>query len=206
MLKGTSGLSQKVKNKAKNLAITPELMAYADLIAAGWDLTDAYAMTIRTGTMTWQKKVLDDECNRLLNMDGVQARIHETKNVRAKRTVEKIKEKMDGDAKEILERATSKERKLVELQTLIEGGTLTPGSAEYNKINDQIIQVSQMKKDEIKTEDTTIHYFLPVSYPVSCKDCLRNPELLRKYRKKHMDKMEKQKKQQEGAAEEKSAE
>ena len=50
--------------------------------------------------------------------------------------------------------------------------TLKPGSTEYNKVNDQIINISRMKQNEVKTDDKTIHYYLPVSYPTGCHDCL----------------------------------
>ena len=61
---------------------------------------------------------------------------------------------------------------LITLQATLE--TLQPASPEWIKINQQIIDVSRMKQDEVKTDDDTIHYFLPVAYPASCQDCLHS--------------------------------
>lgn len=172
-------ITSKTSRKARLLKLSAEQFAFADLVATGWPEEDAWAVTMRTG-MTWNRKALKDEQDKLLATDGVKQRIAEVKNMLSQEQAERLQAKMNEAPKQILERATNKEKKLIELQTLLENGGLQPGSSEYNKINDQIIQVSQMKKDEIKTVDTTILHFLPVHYPLSCKDCLLNPENRRK--------------------------
>lgn len=69
-----------------------------------------------------------------------------------------------------LAKATSKERILSDL---LKARALTkPSSKEWIDITAKIADYARIKQDEIKEEDTTIHYFIPVNYPTSCKDCL----------------------------------
>lgn len=161
--------STKLSKLAKSYKITPEQLAFADLISLGWGEEDAWAIAMRVGS-TWTKQALKNEIGLLLGNENIQKRIADNKQTLRDSEVEKIQKKIAEDADAILERATNKEMKLVELQTILEG--LRPGSPEYNKINDQIFTITQMKKDEVKTDEKTIHYFLPVHYPTGCQDCL----------------------------------
>lgn len=164
-------ITSKTQKAARTLHLNAEQLAFADLIAVGWPTEDAWAVAIRKGA-TWNRKAQQDAQEALMKNEGVQQRIDEIQSVLAQKQTDRIREKMKEDKRGLLERATNKEQKLIELQTLIENGGLKPGSTEYNKINDQIIQVSQMKKDDIKTEDNTKHFFLPVNYPTACENCL----------------------------------
>lgn len=164
-------VSIKTQKKARSLRLTPEQLAFADLVAVGWPPEDAWAVAMRIGA-TWEKRALKEEREGLLQKEGVVARIDEVKSELSKKQAEEIKEIVKTDRKGILERATDKTHKIIELQALIEGGKLRPGSIEYNKINDQIIQITQMKKEDLRTEDNTKHFFLPVNYPTKCEDCL----------------------------------
>jgi len=159
----------KLQKLAKSYKLSPEQLAFADLLSLGWEEEDAWAIAMRIGT-TWTKKALKEEIDKLKENEGTQRRIEENKKTLKKAEIKKIKSKMDAQAEAILERATNKEMKLIELQTILED--LKPGSPEYNKINDQIFTITQMKKDEVKTDEKTIHYFLPVNYPTGCQDCL----------------------------------
>lgn len=163
-------VSAKTSKQARSLGLTPEKMAFADLITQGWPEEDAYAMTVRTGMATWNRTAIKDEVAKLLASEPVQQRIAANKEVLRKNQVERIQKDMQENADELLELATNKEKKLIELQSLLKN--LKPGSTEYNKINDQIINISRMKQNEVKTDDKTIHYYLPVSYPTGCQDCL----------------------------------
>ena len=60
----------------------------------------------------------------------------------------------------------SKEQTLRELA--IAKRKTTPGSKEWLEINKQIIEVTQMKKDEVKDEENTIHYYLPKKVCANC--------------------------------------
>lgn len=164
-------ITSKTQKTARQFHINAEQLAFADLVAVGWPIEDAWAVAIRKGA-TWNRKAQLEAQETLLKNEGVQQRIDDVQSVLAQKQTDRIREKMSEDKRGLLERATNKEQKLIELQTLIENGGLKPGSTEYNKINDQIIQVSQMKKDDIKTEDNTKHFFLPVNYPTSCENCI----------------------------------
>lgn len=162
-------VSAKTARQARAYKLKAEELAFADLVALGWPEEDAWAVAIRTG-MTWVKAALKDEIQKLLTSDNVQQRISDDQQTLRKSEIDRIKNKIESESDEILERATNKELKLIELQTILEG--LKPGSSEYNKINDQIFAITQMKKDEVKTDEKTIHYYLPEYYPTSCEDCL----------------------------------
>ncbi len=164
-------VSAKTSKLARSFKLTPEQMAFADLVTQGWPEEDAWAMTIRTGA-TWNRAALKDEVAKLLATEAVQQRIAENKEVLRQSQIDKIHEGIRDHADELLEKATNKEKKLIELQQILEN--LKPGSTEYNKVNDQIINISRMKQNEVKTDDNTIHYYLPVNYPTGCDDCLFN--------------------------------
>lgn len=163
-------VSSKTKKTARELGLTPEQMAFVDLVACGWAEEDAYAVAIRTGAATWTKKALRAEYDKILSREGARKRTSDIKQVLSSDREEQIRTAISNEEKELLARATSKEKKLIELQATLE--TKDPGSSDWLKINQQIIDVSRMKQDEVKTEDTTIHYYLPVNYPRSCNDCL----------------------------------
>ena len=175
-------VSTKIHKTTKEYGLSdPKLLAYADLRAAGWSPEDAWSAVIRKGE-TWQKKVLKNEQNKLEANDGIIKRIQDTKSVlkeaEIKRLTEGTKKKLNSDDKALLTRATDKESKLIELQKVLD--SLTPGTNEWIKVNQQIIEVSPMKKEEVKTEDDTIHYFLPIAYPNGAATCIHKAEC-RKY-------------------------
>lgn len=165
-------VSKDTEKIAKKFGLTVEQLAFADLLSAGWDSTDAYAVTIRTGSTTWTKKALSDEIKRLEALEGVKTRIEDIKSRASKEYVKNVQDKIKTDRKQLLKRATSKEDTLIECQAVLD--SKTPGSPDWIKIKSMIIDVSMMKKEEIKNEDSTVHYYLPVAYPTSCKDCLRS--------------------------------
>lgn len=161
--------SKKTSAKAREYRLKPEAMAFADLVSLGWDDEDAYKLSFRMG-MTWTKKALRDEINNLMDNEGVQYRIAGNKQQYADTKREKIES--GGARKEMLEKATSKEEMLLDLQSALD--SMKPGSQEWRDTKKMIIDVSRMKQDEVKTGDSTIHYYLPVNYPTSCENCLLN--------------------------------
>lgn len=162
-------VSSKLNKIARQYKLTPEQLAFSDLVSQGWPEEDAWAVAIRKGS-TWNRAALKAEVAKLLASEQVQQRIAENKDVLQQSQIDKIQQEMKDNADELLEMATNKEKKLIELQTIL--SKLKPGSTEYNKVNDQIINISRMKQNEVKTDDKTIHYYLPVSYPTGCHDCL----------------------------------
>lgn len=169
-------VSAKWRKTCDSAGLSPEQMAFADLVAVGWSVEDAWAVTIRKGAV-WDKAQLKREQAQLEESVAVQNRISSIKQTLRNSQIEKITQRVTNDEKAkraaILARATSKEEMLISLQTALSGFAM--GSPEWVKTNQMIIDVSRMKQDEIKEEDSTIHYYLPVNYPTSCRNCLLNP-------------------------------
>lgn len=176
-------VSSKLNKIARNYKLTPEQLAFADLVTQGWPEEDAWAITIRTGMATWNRTAFKAEVAKLLASEAVQARIAENKEVLRQSQIDRIQQDMKDNADDLLELATNKEKKLIELQSILKD--LKPGSTEYNKVNDQIINISRMKQNEVKTDDKTVHYYLPVSYPTGCHDCLYSKCDQCKFKKAH---------------------
>lgn len=139
-------------------------LCYAAMRAAGIGINDAWNLTFQNAGLTWDKNRLKAEQQKLESLDGVQKFIEEIK----KENEEK------GDASEIstdeLAKATSKEAILSDL--LKARKFVKPNSKEWLDMTAKIADYARIKQDEIKEEDTTIHYYLPVNYPKTCKDCL----------------------------------
>lgn len=163
-------VSRETAKKARSYKLKPEELAFADLLAAGWDAADAYSVAVRTGVVTWTKEALRDEIKRLSELEGVKKRVYDLQNTATKEMEKKIRESIREDDKELLRKATSKENKLIELQAAADAATRN--SPEWFKANQMIVDITKMKQDEIKNDDNTVHYFLPVAYPSSCQNCL----------------------------------
>lgn len=162
-------LSQNTMKLCKTLKLSPEQMAFADLCATGWDPIDAYIVAFRRGT-TWVKKALKQEVDKQLESEPVKNRIDETRSVLSQRQKDAIMSASKKEANTVIEAAMSKEKMLYELQTA--KTEKVKGSKEWIEINKMIIDVTRMKQDDVQTENSTIHYYLPVHYPTGCQDCL----------------------------------
>ena len=178
-------VSSKLNKIARGYKLTPEQLAFADLVTLGWPEEDAWAVSIRTGAATWNRTAFKDEVAKLLATEAVQQRISENKEILRQSQIDRIQQDMKDNQDELLELATNKEKKLIELQSILKN--LKPGSTEYNKVNDQIINISRMKQNEVKTDDKTIHYYLPVAYPTGCQDCLLSRCDTCKYKKAYKE-------------------
>ena len=73
---------------------------------------------------------------------------------------------------EELAKATSKEKILKDL--VLAQRKAKYGSPEWLKIVAAIADYNKIKQDEIDTDNNTVMYYLPVSYPTRCSDCLLN--------------------------------
>lgn len=153
---------------ARMYKLAPEELAFADLLALGWEQEDAWAVAIRKG-VTWTKKAKKEAIAQLSEHEGVKKRIGDVTGLLAQKRDEATRYDAGGEAKALLERATNKETKIIELQAKLES---TRDTSEWLKINQQIIDVTRMKQEEVKRDDDTIHHFLPVQYPTGCQDCL----------------------------------
>ena len=137
-------------------------LIYADLRAAGWSQIDAWSVAFQGSGLNWPKSELLKEINKLEALDSVQSRIADIQHRNAP--------KDEGISPDELARETSKEtilRKLVIAEKKAKFGTpewlkIVSLEADYNKI----------KQDEIDKENNVVHYYIPVSYPRSCEECL----------------------------------
>lgn len=162
-------VSQKTAKICKSMKLDAESLAFADLVAVGWEPQDAYIVAFHQGS-TWIKKALRDETQKLLDNQNVKSRIDETKSVLSQRQKDAVKNTAKKEMSTIVDTAMSKEKMLYDLQ--LAKADHKPGSKEWIDINKMIIDVTRMKQDDVQTENTTIHHYLPVHYPTGCQDCL----------------------------------
>lgn len=180
-------LSQKTTRICRSYKLSAEALAFADLCAVGWEPADAYIIAYRKG-MTWVKKALKAEVEKLAQSQPVQDRIAEIKNVLSERQKEAVKQTAKKERNTVVDTAMSKEQMLYDLQ--LAKTDMTPGSKEWIDINKLIVDVTRMKQDEVVNEESTIHHFLPVHYPTGCQDCLYQRCDSCKYKKAYKDKEE----------------
>ena len=137
-------------------------LIYADLRAAGWGKGDAWNVAFQGQGLNWAKAELLREIEKLEALDSVQARIADVQGTNSP--------KNDEITAEELARETSKEsilRKLVAAEKKAK-----KGSPDWLKIVSLEADYNKIKQDEIDVENNTCHYYLPVNYPTSCKNCL----------------------------------
>lgn len=139
---------------------SPEYMVYADLRAAGWSMRDAWSVAFNGEGLNWDKAELEREMNKLESLASVQKRISDLKGQNQSDTI----------SQEELIKATSKEEILRNL--VIAQRKQKFGSPDWQKTTAMIADYSKIKQDEIDTENNTVLYYLPVSYPRTCVDCL----------------------------------
>ena len=139
-------------------------LCYAAMRAAGIGINDAWNLTFQNAGLTWDKNRLKAEQQKLENLEGVQLFISELKKERENKS--QIEEISADD----LAKATSREAILSDL--LKARKLVKQNSKEWLDMTAKIADYARIKQDEIKEEDTTIHYYLPVNYPKTCKDCL----------------------------------
>lgn len=149
--------SPKITKTSKKLRLSVEEVAMSELMAIGWEQTDAYIVTFNKGLSKSESELrrITDEIvanpSFRKHMEDVNLKMREENIAASKR--------MTGEDDTFIEQS-SKEYTLRQLVAAREA--FQPGSSDWLKINQQIIDVTQMKKDEIKEEDNTIHYFLPL--------------------------------------------
>ena len=139
-------------------------MIYADLRACGWTMRNAWMVAFNGQGTNWTKDMLEKEMNRLESLESVQKRIAEVTGARSAEKEELTPEE--------LAKATSKEKILKDL--VLAQRKAKYGSPEWLKIVAAIADYNKIKQDEIDTDNNTVMYYLPVSYPTRCSDCLLN--------------------------------
>lgn len=158
-------LSVNFLKQAKQLKMaSPEYKIYADLRAAGNAMRDSWAIAFQGYGFNWPKETLEREMNKLESLESVQKRIAEVQGKKAKN------ENSDELTQEELIKATSKEEILRNL--VIAQRKQKFGSPEWQKTTAMIADYSKIKQDEIDTENNVVHYYIPLSMPRCCEDCI----------------------------------
>lgn len=158
-------LSVNFLKQAKQLKMaSPEYKIYADLRAAGNAMRDSWAIAFQGYGFNWPKETLEREMNKLESLESVQKRIAEVQGKKAKN------ENSDELTQEELIKATSKEEILRNL--VIAQRKQTFGSPEWQKTTAMIADYSKIKQDEIDTKNNVVHYYIPLSMPRCCEDCI----------------------------------
>ena len=167
MIEETKGytLSVDTYKKAKAFKMKdPRYYIYASLRGSGMSMRDSWAIAFQGYGFNWPKGELEREINKLESLESVQNRIAEVQGKKAKN------ENSNELTQEELIKATSKEEILRNL--VIAQRKQKFGSTEWQKTTAMIADYSKIKQDEIDTESTTCHFYLPVDYPSDCQSCL----------------------------------
>jgi len=162
-------VSQKTNRLARQYKLKPQELAFADLVAVGWEPEDAWAAAIREG-ITWTKTARAKAISELSEDERVKNRVDSVRAVLRKNQVEALRNVTNKERKDVVSEAMSKENMLYDLQTALT--KMSIGSKEWLDTKKMIIDVTRMKQDEVKDDESTVHYFLPVQYPTGCQDCL----------------------------------
>lgn len=154
-------LTPDVYQKAKKYGMKDvRYLIYADLRAAEWSQKNAWMIAFNGTGSNWTKTELEREMNKLESLESVQKRIRDLKGAGT-----------DGQlSPEALAKATSKEKIMNDL--VIAQSFQKIGSEEWRKTTAMIADYGKIKQDDIDQQNNTIHYYLPVSYPRTCQDCL----------------------------------
>ena len=167
MIEETKGytLSVDTYKKAKALGMKdPRYYIYASLRGSGMSVRDSWSIAFQGEGLNWPKDTLEREMNILESQESVQKRIAEVQGKKAKN------ENSEELTAEELAKATSKEQILKDL--VLAQRKAKYGSPEWLKIVASIADYNKIKQDEIDTENNTVLFYLPVSYPRTCSDCL----------------------------------
>jgi hypothetical protein len=167
MIEETKGytLSVDIYKKVKALKMKdPRYYIYASLRGSGMSIRDSWAIAFQGEGFNWPKDTLEREMNKLESLESVQTRIAEVQGNKAKN------ESADELSPEELAKATSKEQILTDL--VIARRRMKEGTKEWTEQTRLIAEYARIKQDELQTEDSTVHFYLPINYPTGKDDCL----------------------------------
>jgi hypothetical protein len=158
-------LSVDIYKKVKALKMKdPRYYIYASLRGSGMSIRDSWAVAFQGEGFNWPKDTLEREMNKLESLESVQTRIAEVQGKKAKN------ESADELSPEELAKATSKEQILTDL--VIARRRMKEGTKEWTEQTRLIAEYARIKQDELQTEDSTVHFYLPINYPTGKNDCL----------------------------------
>lgn len=153
-----------VYNKARKLGMKDvRYYIYASLRGAGLSIRNSWMIAFQGTGTNWAKDALEREMNKLESLESVQKRIAEVNGTRAQNSGDDL-------TPEELAKATSKEEIMKNL--VIAQRKQKLGSPEWQKTTAMIADYSKIKQDELQTEDTTVHFFLPCNFPTGKHDCI----------------------------------
>lgn len=153
--------TQKTEKQAKKYKLTVEEYYFIKLYASGENVDDAWNATVERG-LSWTKAARKEEIDKILDSEGAHMLMYELGN--------ENKDSIDGNSSIDY---TDKDQILEEMTRQARSATSPKDKAS---ILAKIADLQMMKHDEVKTEDSTIHYYLPLS----CNIC----PLKQKYDKK----------------------
>ena len=152
--------SKGLGSECRKAGISIKEKAFADLLALGWKDKDAYLISGLYNPV-YNLEINKKNMNTLLS-DDKDFMDYLTSASRKIKRRQKESEKEDDIASEL-----SKEnqlRKLIAARKKYDG---KEGCKEWIDLTKMIADITQIKKDEIKEEDTTVHFYLPLS----CNNC-----------------------------------
>lgn len=158
-------LSVDTYKKAKALKMKdPRYYIYASLRGSGMSMRDSWAVAFQGQGFNWDKAALERAMNKLESLESVQNRIAEIQGKKS------ANESADALSPEELAKATSKEQILTDL--VIARRRMKEGTKEWTEQTRLIAEYARIKQDELQTEDTTVHFYIPKEYPTDCQSCL----------------------------------
>lgn len=156
--------TRKFKNECSKIKLDYKSRAMAELMLAGWNAQDAFIV------LDLNKPHLADDYNKRqiesITLDDNFIKYMESRQKAIKKGILKSSmQKDDEDDDEVNIDLLDKESVLKEM---IKSAMSLPVN-DINRINilQKYSELQQMKKDEVKEEDTTVHYYLPLS----CNNC-----------------------------------
>ena len=146
------------KTECRKSALDMQEKIMADLMAVGWKDQNAYVAAYGFGPQ-YSDEYHKDQIRRITSRPEFARYLERTRKRYAK-------DSDDASAQEAFDPASvSKEQLLKDL--LLARKKVAYGSREWIDMTKQIADITQAKKDEIKEEDTTIHFYLPLI----CDNC-----------------------------------
>lgn len=153
------------KSEIKKIGLEPRERAMADLINMGWKEQDAYVMCYGLGAAyseTWHKKKIREIVDREVFANYLM----------------RIKKKTELEASKAVDEAIQAEQNNIETAKLMNkedvmnelvriAFKLPANDPKRADILMKYADLTQMKKNEVKKEDKTVHTYLPLT----CKDC-----------------------------------
>jgi hypothetical protein len=146
--------------KARKYSLTTEQLAFVDLVASGWDKRDAYLLTMNAASLS--DEAIDRYAREILARPLSKERIAELKG---RQVIADDDVPMSEADEDDMNKALSKENMLKDLYFARK--KTKNGSKEWLEISKMIADITRMKNEEVKTEDTTVHFYLPLT----CSRC-----------------------------------